>query len=216
MDSYLDCPRLWSRPNRSDPKPGHATTSRWATATSGTVQLLSLRKILVRPAQRKGFPINSFPINSFPITRDSGGSRVLDEQEFSEGGSRTVLHDVVPERPSIRWGLPRRRFWSSRTRPDGKPWVDNFSEAQWERTRRHALGSPNTEILDEAVGPELPRQELPRQEVLRQELPQKGLPKQQLSSSESLKLGMSGHTWEGDHVADVFHPRDELDGPFQA
>ncbi len=46
----LDCSRLWQRPNLSCPQQIPATTSGWATAISGTVQRLRLRKTLVRLA----------------------------------------------------------------------------------------------------------------------------------------------------------------------
>ncbi len=55
--------------------------------------LLKLRNILARPAQPKGWSINSWSINSWPInswqiTGRSGGSPILAEQECSEGSSR--------------------------------------------------------------------------------------------------------------------------------
>ncbi len=49
-----------------------------------TVALLLLRTILARPAQRKGWSINSCQ-----ITGRSGGLRALAEQEFSEGSGRS-------------------------------------------------------------------------------------------------------------------------------
>ncbi len=65
----------------------------WPLPQSGTVELLRLRKILARPAQRKGWSINSCQINScqinsWQITGRFGGSRVLDGQESSERSSR--------------------------------------------------------------------------------------------------------------------------------
>ncbi len=66
---------------------------------------LSLRQILARPAQRKGWSIiswsiNSWSINSCRITGRSVGSRVVAEQEFSEGSNRWLALGCAQQQPA--------------------------------------------------------------------------------------------------------------------
>ncbi len=90
-------------------------------AKSWTVQLLRLRKILARRAQRKGWSINSCQINSCqinscPITGRSGGSRGLAEQEFSEQSRRFPIGSHGSCSPKSGWSARDRRS-ATRRRP---------------------------------------------------------------------------------------------------